>query len=153
MKNSDIMRKIGVMIVSFVFVGGYLFVPLAIQAAPTNAGTINNGTKTDTSSINNGNKTNAGTMNDAKIKNPIQSVGSLSQFLVKILEIFKILAAMVVVFFIIYAGLQYVLARGDEGAIKKAHQTLLWTVVGAAILLGAEVISRVIEGTVKELAK
>lgn len=86
------------------------------------------------------------------ITNPIGS-GSLQEFMARILRIFVILGTMVVVFFIIYAGLQYVLARGDTTQIEAAHKTLWGTVVGAAIILGAEVIARVIEGTVKELAK
>lgn len=91
--------------------------------------------------------------NSQGIVDPLNGNSDLPGFLAKILHIIVILGAIVVVFYIIYAGLQYVLARGDEAAIKKAHQTLTWTVIGAAILLGAEVISKVIQTTVQQLAQ
>ena len=85
--------------------------------------------------------------------NPLGGSGitDLPTFLQKILGIVIELGAIVVVFFIIYAGFKYVTAGGDEGKIAKAHQMLLWTVVGAAILLGAQVLATAISGTIKEL--
>jgi hypothetical protein len=57
----------------------------------------------------------------------------------------------VLVIYFILAGLKYVTARGDEAAIKKAHEMLKWTAVGGAILLGAEVIQKLITGTISQL--
>ena len=54
---------------------------------------------------------------------------------------------------IILAGLRYVMARGNDSEIQKAHTQLTWTVVGAAVLLGAKVISMVITNTVRDLSR
>lgn len=53
--------------------------------------------------------------------------------------------------FIIYAGLQFVTARGSEDKIKAAKQTFTWTIIGTAILVGAWVIVKAIQGTVEAL--
>jgi cytochrome bd-type quinol oxidase subunit 2 len=126
---------------------------LALVAAPMAlvhaAGGSSNPSSGGSSNPSSGGSSNSG---KTRIENPIGS-GDLQSFLNKLLEVFIMLGAIIVVFFIIYAGLQYVLARGDVKQIEQAHKTLLWTVVGAAILLGAQVISTVIQNTVKELAK
>jgi len=57
----------------------------------------------------------------------------------------------VAVVMIIYAGFLYVTAGGNETQIKKAHDALLWAVIGAAILLGAYIISQAIQGTISQL--
>lgn len=51
----------------------------------------------------------------------------------------------------IYSGFLYVLAQGNDTKIKKAHQALLYTAIGTAVLLGAWVIAMVIENTVSQL--
>lgn len=51
----------------------------------------------------------------------------------------------------IYSGFLYVTAQGNETKIATAHRALLYTAVGTAILLGAWVISAVIENTITQL--
>lgn len=87
---------------------------------------------------------------DTGINNPL-TYTSLPQFFAKILQIVVTLGASVVVFFIIFAGFKYVTARGDTSKVEEATKTLTWTVVGAAVLLGAETIQIVITNTVKSL--
>lgn len=76
---------------------------------------------------------------------------SLAGLLDKVLKVIIMLGAIVVVFFYIYAGFKFVWARGDAGAIKEATLTLTWTTVGAMVILGAQVISAAISGTVQQL--
>jgi len=52
---------------------------------------------------------------------------------------------------IIYAGFQYVMARGSEEQVTKATRSLTYAVLGGLIILGAELILRVIQGTVSQL--
>lgn len=89
----------------------------------------------------------------ATLINPLGSGGpsDLTTFVKDILQIVIELGAIVVVFFIIFAGFKYVTAGGDEKKIKDAHSILLWTVVGAAIILGAQVLLTAITGTINEL--
>ena len=39
------------------------------------------------------------------------------------------------VLFIIVAGIQYVLAQGDEEKIKKAHKSIMWSVAGVILVM------------------
>ncbi len=85
-----------------------------------------------------------------KICNPIKA-GSVDNLLASLLSIVKFVAGIVLVIYFILAGFKYVTARGDEGKIKDAHNMLTWTAVGGAILLGAEVIQKLISGTINQL--
>ena len=51
----------------------------------------------------------------------------------------------------IYTGFKYVIARGEPGKIKDAHQALLFTAVGTALLLGAWTIANVVRTTITSL--
>lgn len=82
--------------------------------------------------------------------NPIQA-DTLDGFLLQLLNVVILIGAIVVVFFLILAGFKYVTARGDEKQISSAHQTLTWTIVGGAIVLGAKVIASAIQATVSQL--
>lgn len=53
--------------------------------------------------------------------------------------------------FIIYSGLNLVMARGNEDKIKDAKNSLTWAVIGSGILIGAWVIMTILESTVKSL--
>lgn len=63
------------------------------------------------------------------------------------------IGGVVAVLMIMYAGFLYVTARGNTSQIEKAHQALLYAVIGAAVLLGALVISEAIEGTIDQLKR
>lgn len=66
-------------------------------------------------------------------------------------DILMPVGGVVAVMMIMYAGFLYVTGRGDPGQIKKAHDALLWAVIGAAILLGAWAISQAIGTTIDQL--
>jgi hypothetical protein len=61
------------------------------------------------------------------------------------------IAAVGVVMWIIYAGFTFVTAQGNAKKIEEAQQRLLWSLIGAGILLGAAAISAVVEKTVGAL--
>lgn len=82
--------------------------------------------------------------------NPIKAT-SIQEFLKSLLQVVTTIGAVVVVFFIILAGFNYVTARGDEKKIQAATKTFTWTAVGAAVILGAQVIATAIQGTVNQL--
>lgn len=66
-----------------------------------------------------------------------------------ILEIGLPLAAL----FIILAGFQFVTAQGNAEKIKKARQTLTWTIIGAAVIIGARVIAEAVVNFAKGLGE
>lgn len=84
-------------------------------------------------------------------RNPLET-GSLTEFLENLLDVVILIGSIAVVASIIFAGLRYVMAHGDEGEIESAHKQLTWTVIGAAVLLGAKVIAMVIKNTVQQLS-
>jgi hypothetical protein len=61
------------------------------------------------------------------------------------------IGGVVAVIMVMYAGFLFVTARGNEAQITKAKQALLYAVIGAAILLGAKVISDAISKTITQL--
>lgn len=82
--------------------------------------------------------------NDCSIKGFIEAI---------INKILMPIGGMVAVLMIMYAGFMYVTAQGDTGKISKAHDALLYAVIGAAVLLGAFVISQAIGGTIDQLKR
>ena len=68
-----------------------------------------------------------------------------------VLDIIVQIGSVVLVVFIVITGLLFVTARGNAAKLEEAKQALLWTIIGAAIVLGAFVISEAIQGTVDQL--
>ena len=88
--------------------------------------------------------------NAVQLQNPLKSE-SLIGFFNDILNVIMVFAVPIIVFFIIYAGFKYVMARGNPGEIETANRALLYAVIGGVIILGAKVILTVIGGTVDAL--
>lgn len=86
------------------------------------------------------------------LQNPLGEGKDLNDLVRGILEIVVRIGSIVVVFMLVYVGFLFVKARGEPGAIAEARQALLWTVIGALVLLGAVAISAGIEATVRELS-
>ncbi len=86
-----------------------------------------------------------------KLQNPLGSVDNIPDLIAKILEIIMKISMPIIVIMLIYSGFLYVKAVGKPEEIKKAHQTLLWTVIGAAVILGAWTLAEAISGTINQL--
>lgn len=104
-------------------------------------------------------QTSVPTVSNTTLINPLNS-GSCAPnqnclliFLNKILEFVIKIGTVVVVLMLVYVGFLFVTAQGNETKLTTAKQALLWTIVGALILLGSQAISVGIHETVKELAK
>lgn len=88
-----------------------------------------------------------------QICNPLKGVGSLTGFLQVIIEnIILPIGSIVVVIMIIYSGFLFVVARGNTSKLEIARRNFLYVVIGAAVLLGAWVISAAISGTICQVA-
>ncbi len=88
---------------------------------------------------------------DFHISNPVGAFDNIPDLIVAILEIVMLIISPIVGIMIIYAGYLFVTAQGDPGKLKTAKDTLLYVVIGGAIILGAKVISLAISGTVNSL--
>jgi hypothetical protein len=84
--------------------------------------------------------------------NPLK-FNDIQTLIPEILKIISQLGLIVCTFFIILAGFKYVTANGDTGKIQTAHNILLWSVVGTAVLLGASVLASILGNTVNQVIK
>lgn len=120
-----------------------LFVPvfLVAHAEPNPAG-VNNTSQ----GVNN-------VSNSTVLVNPLgPTTTDLPEFLNKILEFVVRIGAIVVTLSLIYVGYLFVMARGVPGKIEEARRALEYVIIGALILLGAQVIASGIQATVQALS-
>lgn len=89
----------------------------------------------------------------AQYTNPIKipGINTIPDFLFMIVELVFLIAMPIVVMFIIYAGYQFVTSGDNESKLARAKLNITWALIGAAVLLGARVISEVIQRTIMEL--
>ena len=85
------------------------------------------------------------------LENPIPSITSVPGFVQKLLDIVLTIGVPIVAFFLIVSGFMFVAARGSAEKLETAKRTLLYTLIGAALLLGAWVFAQAIAGTINEL--
>jgi hypothetical protein len=85
------------------------------------------------------------------LENPLEGTSDISGLLDKLLSVFLQVGLVVVVVAFVYVGYKFVMARGSEKEVTDAKKAFYWTVIGAAVLLGAKVIQTAILGTVKQL--
>jgi hypothetical protein len=81
---------------------------------------------------------------------PIKAT-SVSEVLLALFKTLIEIGAVAVTLAIVYAGFLFVAARGNPGELTKAKSTLYWTIIGALVLLGAQVLASVIQATIKAL--
>ena len=89
---------------------------------------------------------------DVTLINPLQGGGSLESFLLNILAFIIRIGTIIVILMTVFVGYKFVAARGEPGKIIEARSALLWTVVGALILLGSQAIAIGIRATVQALS-
>lgn len=85
-----------------------------------------------------------------KLQSPIQP-RSTAEVLTAFFEILIQIGAVAVTLAIVYAGFLFVVAQGNPEKLNQAKKTLFYTIIGALVLLGAQVIAKVIESTIKQL--
>ncbi len=85
------------------------------------------------------------------IRNPLGTTNSISALVTKILDIVIQIGLPAIALAIVYTGFLFVAARGNEIKLTQAKTTLLWTVIGAGVILGAFVIKTAICGTITNL--
>ena len=84
------------------------------------------------------------------IKNPI-SVNTINEFIkVILIGVIKI-GIPIVALAIIYSGFLFVTARGKSEKLTEAKKALMYSLIGAAILLGSWAIAQLISNTVLAL--
>ncbi len=90
-----------------------------------------------------------------KIENPLGENGpqDIPDFIDRAIDIVLVVGVPIVVLAIIYSGFLFVSAQGNSEKLKKAKQAILYSIIGAVLLLGAFVIANAISDTVKDIEK
>lgn len=89
---------------------------------------------------------------EGKICNPIPGIGSIPDLIKTLLEGVLKIGIPIIALAIIYSGFLFVFARGNSEKLTKAKDALLYTLIGAAILLGSWAIAKMISATVTGLS-
>ncbi len=92
-----------------------------------------------------------GTQGSVTLINPLGTGTTLEVFLQRILAVVIRVGSIVVILMLVYTGYSFVAARGAPAEIENAKKMLLWTVIGALILLGAQAIASGILATIQAL--
>ena len=82
--------------------------------------------------------------------NPIEA-DSFQKLVEAVLKVVIAIGTPIAILAIIYCGFLFVKARGNPEELKTAKTALIWTIVGVAVLLGAQLLSMVVKGTIEGL--
>lgn len=88
---------------------------------------------------------------DGKICNPLSNINTINDLIKTLLEGLIRIGMPIIALAIIYSGFLFVFARGNSEKLTQAKDTLLYTLIGAAILLGSWGIAQLISNTVLSL--
>jgi heme/copper-type cytochrome/quinol oxidase subunit 2 len=88
--------------------------------------------------------------NGAALENPLKAE-NIDSLVTAGMNIVIYIGAIVAVLAIIWVGFMYVKAMGKPDAIKDAHRASLYTAIGIAILVGAQVITTIITSTINQI--
>ena len=91
-----------------------------------------------------------------KLKNPLNmsnngGIDNIPDLVKAIVKIALTIGIPLIVLAIIYSGYLFIAAQGSPDKLKVAKDTLLYVIVGAAILLGAYVIAEAVVGTINAI--
>ncbi|MCA9353679.1 hypothetical protein KC842_02295 [Candidatus Nomurabacteria bacterium] len=86
---------------------------------------------------------------DFQLNNPLSDeINSIPVLISKILDIVIFIMVPIITLMVIYTGFMFVVARGKPAELEKAKKALMWTLIGAAIILGAWTLAEVLGGTI-----
>ncbi len=86
------------------------------------------------------------------LENPLK-VTSLTDFIKSVVDTVIKIAIPIIALAIIYSGFLFVSARGSTEKLEAAKRTFIYTLLGAAILLGAWALTQIVSDTISAIAK
>jgi hypothetical protein len=86
-----------------------------------------------------------------QLTNPLGTTKTLPDLIEGLLRIVLSFGIPVIALAIIYAGFLFVAAQGNPTKLQEARRTLLYVLIGAAILLASYVIAEAIGGTINAI--
>ncbi|MDP2676684.1 MAG: pilin [bacterium] len=85
------------------------------------------------------------------IKNPLGSIDSFKALAEAIFRAIVIIAIPLTVIFLIWAGVLFVTARGNETQLAKAKKVFFWSVIGAMVIVASWVIAVALNNSLQNL--
>ena len=76
---------------------------------------------------------------------------TIPEFLAAALQALVYVAIPIVVLFLVVAGFKFIAAPGNSSKLEEAKRNLLYVIIGALFILGAQLVSTLISNTVKQL--
>ncbi len=87
----------------------------------------------------------------ANFKNPLGANDNIFDFIKSVADVVARIGAAIVVIMVIYSGFLFVQAQGNEEKLKTARKNLMWTLIGAVVLLGAATLAAVVSNVAGDL--
>jgi hypothetical protein len=81
-------------------------------------------------------------------KNPLKGIDSPEDLLNALVKAVVIIAAPIIVLFIILSGFKYVTAQGDPTKLTEAKRALIYSIIGAVIIIGSAAILEIVANTI-----
>ncbi|MBU6323252.1 MAG: hypothetical protein KGI41_00170 [Patescibacteria group bacterium] len=116
----------------------------SLPLAAAHAQPVTNGGTPNSQPVTNGGNTT--------LQNPLGSNSSLPNLVTTVLTALGTVGYVLVVLALVYTGFLFVAAQGKEEKIREARQALIYTVIGGLLLLGANAIYLLIQGTVTAIS-
>jgi len=79
------------------------------------------------------------------IHNPLGGISDINSLLKNIVGFLIVLAIPISMILVVYSGFLYITSAGNEDKIKTAQKTLIWALVGFAVVLVARSVPVIIE--------
>jgi hypothetical protein len=83
-------------------------------------------------------------------ENPLGEM-TLQEFLLAVLNAVIYIVTPVVILMIVYTGFLFIAAQGNPQKLQDARRALIWTIIGALIVLGSIALAMAIEATVAQI--
>lgn len=84
------------------------------------------------------------------LNNPL-SFCTIQDFVAGALKVLVMIALPIIGFFIVFVGFQFIAAQGNDGKLTTAKKNFVYVIIGAALVLGAWVLSTLLGATVSQL--
>ena len=91
--------------------------------------------------------TSSGTV---KLENPLKGVNSIADFFYLIINFVYSLSYVVIAAFLLLSGFKFVMAQGKPDALDDAKSTFKHTIIGAIILISANVLTEVVRTVINQ---
>lgn len=80
------------------------------------------------------------------------NIHSFAEFVMQALRIVVQIGIPITAILLIWAGYLFVTAQGDVAKLTQAKRAFLWTVIGAAVVIGCWLLATAIQNTIEQIA-